>query len=96
MATRKLDKEHLEQIQTLQQGYAENANVLGNIAIERYALQQRLAQNETEEQKGEKRFLIRKKKIKGKLSKTSQMNDQHSYCLEIPFRHIMWTLWSYL
>ena len=50
MATRKLDKEHLEQIQTLQQGYAENANVLGNIAIERYALQQRLAQIETEEQ----------------------------------------------
>jgi hypothetical protein len=50
MATRKLDKEHLEQIQTLQQGYAENANVLGNIAIERYALQQRLTQIETEEQ----------------------------------------------
>jgi hypothetical protein len=50
MATRKLDKEHLEQIQTLQQGYAENANVLGNIAIERYALQQRLTQIKTEEQ----------------------------------------------
>jgi cell division protein FtsB len=50
MATRKLDKEHLEQIQTLQQGYAENSNILGNIAIERYALQQRLAQIETEEQ----------------------------------------------
>jgi hypothetical protein len=50
MATRKLDKEHLEQIQTLQQGYAENANVLGNIAIERYALQQRLTQIETDEQ----------------------------------------------
>lgn len=50
MATRKLDKEHLEQIQTLQQGYAENANLLGNIAIERYALQQRLTQIETEEQ----------------------------------------------
>jgi len=50
MATRKLDKEHLEQIQTLQQGYTENSNILGNIAIERYALQQRLAQIETEEQ----------------------------------------------
>ena len=45
-----MDKEHLEQIQALQQGYAENANVLGNIAIERYALQQRLTQIETEEQ----------------------------------------------
>lgn len=50
MATRKLDKEHLEQIQTLQQGYAENANVLGNIAIERHALKLRLDQVETEEQ----------------------------------------------
>ena len=50
MATRKLDKEHLEQIQTLQQGYADNANILGNIAIERHALRMRLDQIETEEQ----------------------------------------------
>ncbi len=49
MATRKLDKEHLEQIQTLQQGYAENANILGNIAIERHALKMRLDQVESEE-----------------------------------------------
>jgi cell division protein FtsB len=50
MATRKLDKEHLEQIQTLQQGYADNANILGNIAIERHALRMRLDQIEAEEQ----------------------------------------------
>ncbi len=49
MATRKLDKEHLEQIQTLQQGYADNANILGNIAIERHALRMRLDQIESEE-----------------------------------------------
>ena len=49
MATKKLDKEHLEQIQTLQQGYADNANILGNIAIERHALRMRLEQVETEE-----------------------------------------------
>lgn len=49
MATRKLDKEHLEQIQTLQQGYAENANILGNIAIERHTLRMRLDQIESEE-----------------------------------------------
>jgi len=49
MATRKLDKEHLQQIQTLQQGYADNANILGNIAIERHALRMRLEQVETEE-----------------------------------------------
>ena len=49
MATRKLDKEHLEQIQTLQQGYADNANILGNIAIERHTLRMRLDQIESEE-----------------------------------------------
>jgi len=50
MATRKLDKEHLEQIQDLQQQYADNANILGNIAIERHALRMRLDQIEAEEQ----------------------------------------------
>jgi len=49
MATRKLDKEHLEQIQDLQQQYADNANILGNIAIERHALRMRLDQIESEE-----------------------------------------------
>lgn len=49
MATRKLDKEHLEQIQTLQQGYADNANILGNIAIERHALRMRIEQIDSEE-----------------------------------------------
>ena len=37
MATRKLDKEHLEQIQTLQQQYAENANLIGNLSIEKHS-----------------------------------------------------------
>jgi len=50
MATKKLDKEHLEQIQTLKQGYVDNANILGNIAIERHALKIRLDQVESEEQ----------------------------------------------
>ena len=48
MATRKLDKEHLEQIQTLQQQYAEHANLLGNLSIEKHSLNKRLEEiNET-------------------------------------------------
>ena len=47
--TRKLDKEHLEEIQTLRDSFAKNANTLGNIAIELHMLtrQQELV---TEEQ----------------------------------------------
>ena len=36
--TRKLDKEHLEQIQTLRDSFAKNVNTLGNIAIELHML----------------------------------------------------------
>ena len=42
MATRKLDKEHLEQIQDLQQQYADNANLLGNLSIEKFTLTRRI------------------------------------------------------
>lgn len=46
--TRKLDKEHLEEIQTLRDSFAKNANTLGNIAIELHMLtrQQELVTNE--------------------------------------------------
>jgi len=46
--TRKLDKEHLEEIQTLRDSFAKNANTLGNIAIELHMLtrQQELVSNE--------------------------------------------------
>ena len=36
--TKKLDKEHLEEIQTLRDSFAKNANTLGNIAIELHML----------------------------------------------------------
>ena len=36
--TRKLDKEHLEEIQTLRDSFAKNENTLGNIAIELHML----------------------------------------------------------
>ena len=42
MATKKLDKEHLEQIQQLQQQYAENANLIGNLSIEKFTLTRRI------------------------------------------------------
>jgi len=48
---RKLDKEHLDEIQTLQEAFARNANVLGNITIETYAVKQQLAQLEAEQTK---------------------------------------------
>ena len=47
--TKKLDKEHLEEIQQLREEFAKNSNTLGNIAIELHMLtrQQELV---TEEQ----------------------------------------------
>ena len=47
--TRKLDKEHLEEIQALRESFARNANILGNIAIEMYATRKQLEQLETEQ-----------------------------------------------
>jgi len=42
MATKKLDTEHLEQIQSLRQQYADNANLIGNLSIERFTLETRM------------------------------------------------------
>ena len=49
MATKKLDKEHLEQIQQLRDKYSENSAVLGNIAVERFQLNMRLEEIAKEE-----------------------------------------------
>jgi len=48
---RKLDKEHLDEIQSLQEAFARNTNVLGTIAIETYAVTQQLTQLEAEQAK---------------------------------------------
>jgi septation ring formation regulator EzrA len=40
--TRKLDKEHLDEIQTLRDSFAKNSNTLGNIAIELHVLNRQL------------------------------------------------------
>ena len=40
--TRKLDAEHLEEIQTLRDSFAKNSNTLGNITIELHILNRQL------------------------------------------------------
>ena len=51
MATKKLDKEHLDQINELRERYAENANVIGNISIEQFSLDRRLTEIAEEKDK---------------------------------------------
>jgi hypothetical protein len=40
--TRKLDKEHLDEIQTLRDAFAKNSQTLGNIYLEELSLKQRI------------------------------------------------------
>ena len=49
--TRKLDKEHLEEIQTLRDSFAKNSNVLCNIAIELHILTRQLESLNSEQTK---------------------------------------------
>jgi hypothetical protein len=47
--TRKLDKEHLDEIQSLRESFAKNANILGQIAIELHAIQRQTEQLQQEQ-----------------------------------------------
>jgi hypothetical protein len=49
--TRKLDKEHLEEIQSIRDSFARNTNILGNIAIETHVLETQLEQLKQEHAK---------------------------------------------
>jgi hypothetical protein len=49
--TKKLDMEHLDEIQTLRDEFAKNTNILGNIAIDRYVTEMRLKTIDSEEQR---------------------------------------------
>jgi len=49
--TKKLDMEHLDEIQTLRDEFAKNTNILGNIAIERHVTEMRLKTIDSEEQR---------------------------------------------
>lgn len=49
--TRKLDKEHVDQLQTLREAFASNANTLGSISLEQIAIQRRLDFLNSEQEK---------------------------------------------
>jgi hypothetical protein len=55
--TRKLDKEHLDEIQALRDKFSETSAMLGNISIERFLLQQRQDRLVNEEQDYHSTFL---------------------------------------
>ncbi len=54
--TRKLDKEHVDSIQELQQKFAELVSVVGNISIEKQFAKQRVEQLESQEADAIRRF----------------------------------------
>jgi hypothetical protein len=49
--TRKLDKEHLDEIQSLRDGFANNTNILGQISIELHVLEQQKLQLQQDQNK---------------------------------------------
>lgn len=54
--TRKLDKEHVDQIMELRDAFAKNSQTLGNIYLEEYAIKQRLELLESERAKYVQQF----------------------------------------
>lgn len=48
--TRKLDKEHLEEIQQLRDAFAKNSTILGNLTIEQRVLEQQIEQLKQEKE----------------------------------------------
>lgn len=54
--TRKLDKEHVDQIMELRDAFAKNSQTLGNIYLEEYAVKQRLELLESERAKYVQQF----------------------------------------
>jgi predicted transcriptional regulator len=48
--TRKLDKEHLEEIQTLRDAFTKNSTILGNLTIEQHVIEQQLEQIKQEKE----------------------------------------------
>jgi chromosome segregation ATPase len=49
--TRKLDKEHLEEIQTLREQFASISSILGSISIEEFSLQRQLEHVRSEQER---------------------------------------------
>jgi len=49
--TKKLDSEHLDEIQQLREEFTKNTNILGNISLEQYATETRLKTIDLEKQR---------------------------------------------
>lgn len=67
--TRKLDKEHLDEIQALRDGFAQNSQLLGNLYIEEFSLQQQLRQIDAQREEQMKRFVDLRKQEEELLEK---------------------------
>tara|TARA_R110001592_G_scaffold302990_1_gene575075 strand:- start:34 stop:300 length:267 start_codon:yes stop_codon:yes gene_type:complete len=66
---RKLDKEHLESIKNLREQFTSNANILGNITLERELLKEQLEQLNNEKTKYFDEFINLRKTEEELLSK---------------------------
>jgi len=66
---RKLDKEHLESIKDLREQFTSNANILGNITLERELLKEQLQQLDNEKTKYFDEFIKLRKTEEELLSK---------------------------
>jgi len=67
--TRKLDKEHLDEIQTLRDAFSANSQTLGNLYIEEFSLQQQLQQLTEQRTKFMKQFVDLRKQEEELLEK---------------------------
>lgn len=67
--TRKLDKEHLDEIQELRDSFAQNSQLLGNLYIEEFSLQQQLRQIDAQREEQMKRFVDLRKQEEELLEK---------------------------
>lgn len=67
--TRKLDKEHLDEIQALRDEFAQNSQLLGNLYIEEFSLQQQLRQLDAQREEQMKRFVDLRKQEEDLLEK---------------------------
>jgi predicted transcriptional regulator len=72
--TRKLDKEHLDEIQTLRDAFSANSQTLGNLYIEEFSLQQQLQQLTEQRTKFMKQFVDLRKQEEELLEK---MRDRY-------------------
>jgi len=67
--TRKLDKEHLDEIQALRDDFAKNSQFLGNLYIEEFSLQQQLRQLDAQRDEQMKQFVDLRKREEELLEK---------------------------